>query len=385
MNWNSFLNRIRVSGMKTLLLTFALVVLLVLALVLRAFSSQGDADPNQLISEINRSLSRGDGTALERLMKDGEGWQESSEKGLTELEARLQALNLERTRLNVVDASTDRLRDQMDITLVLETPDLSLLGKYWQQDATDEESLLKNYTKALDELPRTEQRDVHLLVSDILGHSDSHPTLENTAEFQAYLTRLFRESLPDLRAQLSLYEARLQKDASDTDGEETAADSSVEDADIQGPQIADAKEQEKDQADADEASDKESVKLGRKSRETTTKPTAEPTTTPAPSTAPTTMPAPDAPAEAPETPVTDAPTEAPEPTPQWQAAPRIGETYTILDMNEDLVSIARQAYSDYANPEDYVYLIIEANNLPLENGQIVLYYGQTIYLPVPAQ
>lgn len=60
----------------------------------------------------------------------------------------------------------------------------------------------------------------------------------------------------------------------------------------------------------------------------------------------------------------------------------VGSYYTI-SQGDDLIEIAKKAYSNYENPELYVYKIIEANQLNDLDGIFYLYVGQVIYIPEP--
>lgn len=416
MHWNHFLNRIRISGLKVFIVSLVFILILALALLLRTFTGKSEVDAFHFVAEMNEALSSGDPSAVGAYVQDGTRWEEQLASELTPFEEELQALTLQETRLQVIDYKTDRLRNQMDLTVKVETPDLNLLGRNWARDADTQDDVLAAYAKALKELPPASQQDLELLVDDVLAHVGSQARVVEVNKLAEALTKNFRSELDDLRPTLTAFNNRvsLAKPTKATSPKEAAGPVPL--ADSEEPEettqentnepttewsTVEASITEPTSSTVAQTTPSSSRKFTRPNMnspsmspratnsETTTVPTTRvlpaqeptpqqtvaPTTTPTPITTPTptTVPTPLVTAPPATVPTTTAP-------PQY---PTIGHFYTVNSMNEDLMQIARQAYSAYANPEDYVYLIIEYNGLQIVDGQVVLYYGQTIYLPVP--
>ena len=407
MHWNHFLNRIKISGLKVFVTSVVLVIVLVLAIVLRTFAGQGEVDPTTYLAEINHALSAGDQEAMSTILKDEDQWDQELAQGLTQLEEKLQALTLEESRLRLVDHKTDRLRNEMNLSVLVEVPDLGSLGRDWLKDVNTEEELLEAYGSAVAELPQAEPVEVQLLVEDVMGHADSQPKIATVSTLAKEMTSMFRAHLGELRPLIVKFDQvqlerpsepkknEIQHIAGPTSPHETEEDpleetkSSKDDLDTKDFQD----EASKAKLDGARKSDDAAQKINEESKQTTTtQPATSSTSTEAMPTSTTTK------AAAPQwTKRETVPTTtnvakqnsntspAPEVQPTQSSLPEIGEYYVINSMNEDLVQVARHAYRNYQNPEDYVYLIIEANGLNIENGQIILQYGQTIYIPEPPQ
>lgn len=405
MHWNHFLNRIRISGLKVFIVSLVFILILSLALMLRTFTGKTEVDAYHFVAEMNQALSSGDMKAMEPYVQDKTGWNEQLAADLTPFETKLQALTLKELRLNVSDYKVDRLRNQMDLSLNVEAPDLTLLGKNWIKDARNQEEALEAYAEALKDLPQAESEDVELLVDDVLAHVGSQARVVEVNKLADALTKDFRSELDDLRPLLLEYndQVSLVKPTKPTAAKDPAGPVPIDEEELQEDAESEAPIDEKAKTTSEATTTPTTVEPSPSTDTTTTLPSSTPTTTPTTipsttprvteppvvSTVPTTTPAPAPPPTVPPTTVpttTPAPTVPPTTVPSTTPAPQyptIGQYYTVNSMNEDLVQIARLAYSNYANPEDYVYLIIEQNGLQIVDGRVILYYGQTIYLPVP--
>lgn len=426
MHWNHFLNRIRISGLKVFIVSLVFILILALALILRTFTGKTEVDAYHFVAEINQALASGNPKAMEPYIQDTTRWNEQLAADLTAFESELQALTFQEVRLHVTDHKTDRLRNQMDLKVGVEAPDLSLLGRNWLKDAKTQEEVLDAYSTAIKELPQAETEDLELLVDDVLAHVGSRARVVEVNKFADALTKSFRSELGDLRPLLVDYNDQVSlakpskpttpKDAAGPEPLDDDALSQDEDLEIEPTTVEPTTTEPTEELP--EETTPENTFIETTTEETTTRPTTRPTTARPTTTRPTTIPSTTLPTAARTTPPTTAPTNPPTvttiptttpttrvfsttapttrpspttmptttpvpttvPAPQY---PQIGQYYTVSSMNEDLVQIARQVYSGYANPEDYVYLIIEYNGLQIVNGEVVLYYGQTIYLPVP--
>lgn len=421
MYWNHFLNRIRISGLKVFVVSLVFILILALALMLRALTGKTEVDAFQFVAEMNQALSSGDPETMDPYVQDGTQWSEHLAADLTPLEAKLQALTIQEMRLQVTDFKTDRLRNQMDLNVKVEAPDLSSLENDWITDAQTKEEVIEAYALAIKELPEANSEDLSLMVDDVLGHVGSQAKVVEVTKLAEALTAGYRSELEDMRPLLANFEApvNLVKPTKATTPKVPAGPIQLRDDEIETQQPS---EESSTEVTTEESITQEPTTVEATTESTTTEPTTStistpetprkttaPATTPQvpdptpptarpttalntrvlPTTAPSTRPTPaptytPAPTTLPNptTMPTQTPTQAPTtlPSPQY---PQIGHYYTVNSVKEDLVQIARQAYSAYAYPEDYVYLIIEYNGLQIVDGQVFLYYGQTIYLPVP--